>query len=434
MTSEAREEIRKHLSQIAASRTQEFIPGKTTINYAGATYDSNEMIAFVDSFLDGWFGIGRSADCFEQELAKAITAKTAVLTNSGSSANLLAVAALCSPHYHNRLKQGDELITTAMAFPTTVNPAILYGLTPVFVDAMPGTYNPNIEDIKSAITPRTKAIMLAHTLGNPNEMDKLMKLADDNNLVVIEDCCDALGSTYDGKHTGSFGVMSTYSFYVAHHITMGEGGAVACNSRILDGIIRSLREWGRSCVCKWDEESPNGHCGKRFAHKVDGVTYDHRYTYSHIGYNLKPLEFQAAFGVKQLERLPFITRRRKENFTAFNNGLKQYADVFILPKTLPKSDPSWFGYPLTVKDDAPFTRGEIMQHLAEKLIQTRVLFAGNITRHKPYKDINRRIIGDLEGADHIMRGSFFLGCYPGITTDMITYILKTITEFMEEKT
>lgn len=409
---------------------EKFFPGKTRINYAGRVYDEKEMISLVDSALDFWLTAGRYAKQFEEELTKFLGIKYCLLTNSGSSANLLAISALTSPKLgERRLKSGDEVITTACGFPTTVNPIIQNSLIPVFIDVDLGTYNIQVDNIAEAITEKTKAVFIPHTLGNPAELDTIMEIVKKYDLFFIEDNCDSLGSKYKDRYTGTFGHISTCSFYPAHHITMGEGGAVLTNEPLLKKIIASFRDWGRDC---WCEPGHDNTCGKRFGWQLGSLPYgyDHKYIYSHIGYNLKVTDMQAAIGVEQLKKLQGFIEKRKENFRMLCEGLKKYEKWFILPKATEDSEPSWFGFPLLVREDAPFTRAEIVNHLEENKIATRMLFAGNITRHPSFKNVNYRIYGDLTNTDRIMNDTFWIGVYPGLTHEMLDYILTVFDEFI----
>ncbi len=408
-----------------------FIPGETYIQYAGRVYDEKEMISLVDSALDFWLTAGRFAKQFEEEFTKFLGVKHCILTNSGSSANLLAISALTSPKLgERRLKSGDEVITTACAFPTTVNPVIQNNLIPVFIDVDVGTYNIQADKIEEAVSDKTKAIFLAHTLGNPFDLDKIQKICEKYNLWLIEDSCDALGSKYDEKYTGTFGHIATFSFYPAHHITMGEGGALVTNDSELKRLIKSFRDWGRDC---WCEPGCDNTCGKRFGLQLGSLPfgYDHKYIYSHIGYNLKITDMQAAVGVEQLKKLPSFTEARKKNFKLLYEGLKKYEKYFILPEAESKADPSWFGFLLTVRKDAGFTRDDIIKYLENNKIATRMLFAGNITRHPSFENTEYRIYGDLKNTDIIMNNTFWIGVYPGFTKKIINYILEIVDEFFE---
>lgn len=408
-----------------------FIPGQTPVHYAGRHYDQKEMQAAVEASLDFWLTEGRFASRFESDLAKRVGTRHAILVNSGSSANLLALTALTSNLLHNRrLKAGDEVITVAAGFPTTVNPIIQNGLVPVFVDVNIPTYNISIQDIEKALTPKTRVIFLAHTLGNPFEIDQIMTLARDHNIFVIEDNCDALGSTYKGQFTGSFGHLSTCSFYPAHHITLGEGGAVLTSDDTLARIVRSLKDWGRDCYCG---PGQNNRCSKRFSghHGELPEGYDHKYVYSHIGYNLKATEFQAAIGVEQLKKLDSFCEARRKNFQCWLGGFKKYEDFFILPDVTQNSDPAWFAFPLTIRHEAArFTRNDLTAYLNDHLVETRNLFGGNLLRQPAYRNITCRQVGELTNTDRIMNHTFFLGTYPGLDTEQIDYTLDIIHQFL----
>jgi len=414
-------------------KVKPFIPGETYIPYAGRVYDEKEMISLVDSALDFWLTAGRFTKQFEEEFAKFLGVKYCILTNSGSSANLLAISALTSPELgERRLKPGDEVITTACAFPTTVNPIIQNNLIPVFVDVDVGTYNIMVEKIEDALTKKTKAIFLTHTLGNPFNLDRILEICKKYNLWLIEDNCDTLGSKYNGQYTGTFGHVATFSFYPAHHVTMGEGGALVTNDSQLVKLIQSFRDWGRDC---WCESGCDNTCGKRFSWQLGSLPfgYDHKYIYSHIGYNLKVTDMQAAIGVEQLKKLPLFIKARKNNFKFLYEGLKKYEKYFILPRIEPKADPSLFGFPITVRKDARFTRNEIVKYLENNKIATRMLFAGNITRHPSFENVEYRIFGDLENTDFVMNNSFWIGVYPGYTEMIIKYILEKIFKFINKK-
>ncbi len=424
-----REKIRKLLVEYMRNKEQEkFVPEKHKVQYTGPTYDEKEVVAFVDSFLDGWFGVGKKSYEFENRLRDYIRAGSGILTNSGSSANLLAVSALKSKQFPSPLKDGDEVITTATSFPTTVNPIIQNNLKLVFTDVELGTYNANIDMIKEAISQKTRAIFITHTLGNPYEMDALMDLVHDKKLILIEDNCDALGAEYNGKKCGSFGLMSTYSFYVAHHITMGEGGAVLVRDKELDPLIRSLRDWGRACTCRKCKviEDPNFQCKLRYQMEK----YDGRYLYVNMGYNLKPLEFQAAFGLEQFKKLPKFLEAREKNFKELYNEFKKYEDIFILPESLPKAKPAWFSFPITIRKEANFEREKLIKFLEKKNIESRFLFAGNILNHPAYKNISHRKIGNLKNSDYVMYNSLFLGVYPGLNKEKMKHIKESMNEFI----
>lgn len=410
--------------------SEKFIPGETRINYAGRIYDEKEMISLVDASLDFWLTTGRYARQFEEELARFIGMKYCLLTNSGSSANLLAISALTSPKLgERRLKAGDEVITTACGFPTTLNPIIQNNLIPVFIDIELGTYNIQADMIEEAITDKTKAIFVPHTLGNPVQIDKILKLAKEYSLWFVEDNCDALGSKYKGRYTGSFGHISTCSFYPAHHITMGEGGAVLTDDLDLKNIIASYRDWGRDC---WCEPGCDDTCRKRFIWKLGYLPagYDHKYIYSHIGYNLKVTDMQAAVGVEQLKKLPGFIERRKENFRLLYEGLVEYENYFMLPKAIPNSDPSWFGFPILVRENMQFKRDEIVGYLEDGKIATRMLFGGNLLKQPAYEGAKCRIVSSLERTDVVMNSLFWIGVYPGLKPVMIDYIIQKFSNFL----
>lgn len=428
-----RQEILEKVEELYLLRKKKesFIAGKSKINYAGRVFDEKEMIAVVDSALDFWLTLGEKGKEFCSEFSKYLKINHCLVTNSGSSANLLAVTSLCSPILKNNIKKGDEIITTAMTFPTTLNPIIQNGLIPVFVDIEKDTYNIDASKIEEAISVKTKAIMFAHTLGNPADMDRIMEIARKYNLYVIEDSCDALDSTYDGKLCGSFGDFATYSFYAAHHMTMGEGGAVCTNSKELYKLALSIRDWGRACYCETGELKRNGACGNRFEFKFEGLPdgYDHKYIYNNIGYNLKPLDIQCAMGIEQIKKLPRFTEQRKINFKILYNCFKKYEDKFILPRSLDKADPSWFAIPITVRENAGFSKKEFVTYLESKGIETRMLFAGNILKQPGYKNIEYRVIGKLGHTDGVLERSFFLGVYPGLTNEKLDYITNAIDRF-----
>lgn len=409
-----------------------FTPGETKIHFAGRVYDARELVSMVDAVLDFWLTLGRFADEFVTRLAEFLGVEHALLVNSGSSANLVAIETLLSREMNGRrLRPGDEVIVPAVSFPTTIAPLVRGGLVPAFVDCDLGTYNPNLDAVEVAVTDRTRAVVFAHTLANPVNMTRLMDIARRHDLFVVEDICDALGSRWDGQLVGTFGHLATLSFYPAHHITLGEGGAVVTNSARLARIARSIRDWGRACWCTAQDTGPNGACGHRFDYKVPGVpgTYDHKYLYSNIGYNLKPTDIQAALGVAQLEKLPDFIAARKCNFQRLYDGLKPYEEHLILPAWDPRADVSWFAFPMTVRDEAPFRRRELLQWLEAARIETRLLFAGNITRQPAYRDITYRTVGELTNADLVMRGAFFVGVYPGLDEPRLDYMLQTFSAF-----
>lgn len=411
---------------------EKYIPGKSMINYAGRVYDEKELINLIDSSLDFWLTAGRFASEFEEAMAEFLGIKYCLLTNSGSSANLLAFSALASPLLKKRkLHPGDEVITTACGFPTTINPIIQNNLIPVFVDIRLGTYNIDADKIERAVTKKTKAIFIAHALGNPADLEKILKVVRKYNLWFCEDNCDSLGAKYKGRYTGTFGHLSTLSFYPAHHITMGEGGAVLTNDTVLKRIVVSLRDWGRDCWCQPGKDNT---CGRRFSRKLGKLPYgyDHKYVYSHIGYNLKITDMQAAVGIEQLKKLPAFIRKRKENFRMLYDGLKQYEDWIILPKWQKEVEPSWFCFPITIKDRRRFNRKDLVFFLEQAKIQTRLIFAGNILKHPAFQNIRCRIVGGLENSDTVMNNSFFVGVYPGLGKREIDYILRTFDTFFKK--
>jgi CDP-6-deoxy-D-xylo-4-hexulose-3-dehydrase len=436
MTDATRTKIHELIREFQAIKNKErqFIPGVTKIQYSGPSFDDKELVALTDAILDGWFGVGKRANLFEEQFSKLIGQDFGILTNSGSSANLLAISALKSRQCEKRLVGGDEVIVPATAFPTTVNPIIQNNLRPVFVDVEVGKYNIDVDQLEKSISPKTRAIFLIHNLGNPCQMKRIMEIADKHNLLVIEDNCDALGAKYDDKYTGSFGIMSTCSFYVAHHITMGEGGIVLADNEKLATILRSLRDWGRSCTCPVCVvvRDPNAQCSKRFKRQLKFLPngYDGRYLYEEIGYNLKPLEFQAAMGLVQLEKLSGFIAKRNANFAKLYEFFKKYEDFFILPIWEAEAQPSWFAFPLTLQERAPFNRQDIIKWYEKCNIETRLLFAGNLILHPAYESIPMRVVGDLKNANKIMNDSFFLGVYPGIDEEKMKFILEKTEEFL----
>ncbi|MDD5691146.1 MAG: lipopolysaccharide biosynthesis protein RfbH [Candidatus Omnitrophica bacterium] len=416
-----------------ANNDTEFIPGKSPINYAGRVYDENELVNLVDSSLDFWLTSGRYAERFEKKLAEFLGLKFCLLVNSGSSANLLALSALASSLLKTRrLKPGDEVITTACGFPTTLNPILQNNLVPVFLDVELGNYNIQAQNLEKAVSKKTKAIFIAHSLGNPVDVGLVLKIAKKHNLWLIEDNCDALGSKYKGSYTGTFGDISTCSFYPPHHITTGEGGAVLTNDLLLKRIIMSLRDWGRDC---WCEPGHDNTCKKRFSQKFGALPYgyDHKYVYSHIGYNLKVTDMQAAIGCAQLEKLPAFIEARKKNFRFLYKVFEKYGNYFILPQIEKYSDPSWFGFPLLVKTTAPFKRAAIVAYLEANKIATRMLFGGNLLKQPAYKNIKHRTEGKLKNTDLVMNNLFWIGVYPGLTKPMLSYIEKTVANFFKDK-
>ena len=412
---------------------QEFVPGESRVKYAGRVFDERDMNMMIASVLDFWLTAGPYAEQFELELGKFLGVNEIVPVNSGSSANLVAVTALCSrKRGKQRLLPGDEVIVPATSFPTTVAPLVQNRLVPVFVDCELGDYNLDVNQVQSAISSRTRAIMFAHTLGNPADMDTIMPIVREHNLTLIEDVCDALGSTYDGRILGTFGDVATLSFYPAHHITLGEGGAVFTRSHSLARIARSVRDWGRDCWCGYDNPT-DGKCGLRFEREVPGMSgyYDHRYYFTEIGYNLKLTDPQAALGLAQLEKLPDFIDARKRNFRRLYAGLEQWQDYLTLPEWHEKSDPSWFAFPITVRRDAPFGRKEIIRYLEDMNIETRMLFAGNVLRQPGFSEIDCRVIGELPVSDYVMQSTFFVGVYPGLGDKQIDYMLETFSSFMQ---
>lgn len=407
-----------------------FVPGETAVPVSGKVFDGTEMVNLVDSSLEFWLTTGRYADQFEQELARYVGVRHASLCNSGSSANLLALSALTSPSLGDRqLQPGDEVITVAAGFPTTVNPIIQNQLTPVFLDIDLRTHNIAVEQLEAAISPRTKAIMVAHTLGNPFDLDTAVAIANQHNLWLIEDNCDALGSKYNGRYTGTFGHLSTISFYPAHHITMGEGGVVLTNKPRLKKLVESFRDWGRDCWCPPGKDNT---CGQRFEWQLGDLPYgyDHKYIYSHVGYNLKMTDMQAAVGLAQLKKLDGFITARKHNWQQLHDGLKPFEEFLLLPEPTPNSDPSWFGFLLTVRPDAPFSRNELIGWLEERKIATRLLFGGNLIRQPAYQNVPHRVVGDLANTDIVMNQTFWIGVFPGLTPAMIAYVIETFREFL----
>ena len=410
-----------------------FLGGISQLPVSGKVFDADELTNLVDSSLDFWLTTGRYAHEFEEEFAKVMGVKHAMLCNSGSSANLLAVSALKSDRLGKRaLVDGDEVITLAAGFPTTVNPIIQNRLIPVFIDCELGTYDATAEQMQAALSPKTRAIVMAHTLGNPFNLDAVMQIAKENKLFVSEDSCDAVGATYDGKPVGSFGDLSTASFYPAHHVTMGEGGCVQAKTASMRKIVESLRDWGRDCWCPTGEDNT---CGRRFDWELGGLPYgyDHKYTYSHIGYNLKLTDMQAAVGVAQLKKLPGFIAARRKNFNRLYEGLKKYEEFFILPQSTPKSEPSWFGFLLTIRPGSPFGRYDLVQHIESHRIGTRQLFGGNLLQQPAYLNIPHRVVGDLTNSDIITTNTFWLGVFPGLTDEMIDYMIAVVSEFVENK-
>lgn len=429
-----RQQILQDVAQYhaAVSAPAGFVPGETPVPVAGRVMDAEDMQSLVEAGLDLWLTTGRFAEEFERQLAAFFGLKHALLVNSGSSANLLAVACLTSPSLGDRaLRPGDEVITVAAGFPTTVNPIVQNGLVPVFVDVSIPTYNVDVAQLDAALSPRTKAVILAHTLGNPFEAQVVKEFCDGHGLWLVEDCCDALGSTCGGQLAGTFGDLATTSFYPAHHITMGEGGAVVTRSGRLRRLVESFRDWGRDC---WCDPGKDNTCGKRFGWQLGELPrgYDHKYTYSHIGYNLKATDMQAAVGVSQLKKLPRFIEARRHNFAYLRRQLRDLSDMFVLPEATRGSDPSWFGFPLAVRPEAPFTRGQLIEHLNTRRIGTRLLFGGNLTRQPAYRGVAHRVVGSLANSDFVMDHVFWLGVYPGLTEPMLAYVVESIRELVAD--
>lgn len=422
-------ELVKEYSEISHPK-RNFEEDKSNVPVAGKVYDFNDLQMLVSSSLDFWLTSGRFNDEFEKQLSKFLGVNFAITTNSGSSANLLALASLTSHMHGDRaLNPGDEVITAAAGFPTTVNPIIQYGLTPVFVDVEIPTYSVSPKSIEDAITDKTKAIMIAHTLGNPFDAKTITKIAKENNLWLIEDCCDALGSTINQKLVGTFGDIGTLSFYPAHHITMGEGGAVFTNNPTLKRIVESFRDWGRDCFCPTGK---NNTCGKRFCWQLGELPfgYDHKFTYSHVGYNLKISDMQAAVGLSQLQKLTSFIETRKKNFTWLHKRLQTVKEFFILPEATQNSEPSWFGFPLTIRENVRFHKNELTQFLSENGVDTRPIFAGNMTKQPYFQNLKYRKNEELKNTDIVMNNSFWIGVYPGLDEKMLEYVVKTIEKFV----
>lgn len=423
-------ELRAQIAELVAEYhgsafpVREFVAGETVIPVSGKVFDETELQHLVDASLDFWLTTGRFGRDFERKLARAFGVRHAMFVNSGSSANLLALTALTSPMLDDdRLVRGDEVITVAAGFPTTVNPIIQNGLVPVLVDVTIPTYDIDVSQLEAALSSRTRAIMLAHTLGNPFDLASVTAFAKKHDLWLVEDCCDAFGATYGGQHVGTFGDVATVSFYPAHHITTGEGGAVLTQKPLMKRIVESFRDWGRDC---WCEPGKDNTCGKRFEWELGDLPcgYDHKYIYSHIGYNLKATDMQAAVGVAQLEKLAVFVATRRRNFEILREGLRDLEEFFVLPEATPNSEPSWFGFPLAVRPGAAFTREQVVRHLEDSKIGTRLLFAGNILRQPAYTDVPSRVIGDLPNSEFVMNNVFWVGVYPALDASRLTYMLE----------
>ncbi len=408
---------------------RKFIPGETPVPVSGRVFDADDVRTLVDSSLDFWLTTGRFADEFEKQFARYFDVRGASLLNSGSSANLVALSCLTSPRLDDgALQPGDEVITVAAGFPTTVNPIIQNRLVPVFIDAELPTFQVKASDLEAALSPRTRAVMIAHTLGNPFDLDLVTSFCKRNNLWLVEDCCDALGAEFAGRKVGTFGDLATFSFYPAHHITMGEGGCVITNTPLLTTLAESFRDWGRDC---WCDPGKDNTCGKRFDWQLGALPhgYDHKYIYSHVGYNLKATDMQAAVGVAQLRKLSGFISTRRRNFDYLMERLKPLEDALILPEATPNSNPSWFGMPLAVRP-GKLTRHALVQYLDGRKIATRQIFAGNLVRQPAYQNVEHRVVGDLAGSDFIMDHAFWIGVYPGLTLEMLDYVAESITAFV----
>ncbi len=433
LLSDMRKDILDRVQEFAKESLKsqgKFTPGETPVPVSGKVLDPEDFASLVDASLDGWLTAGRFTAAFQRSLAKYVGTRSAVFVNSGSSANLLALSALTSPKLHKRaLKPGDEVLTVAMGFPTTVNPILQNGLKPVVVDVELGTYDANSDMLREAVGPKTRAIMMAHTLGNPFDLETVQDLCKEHNLWLIEDSCDALGSTYGGQRTGSFGDTATVSFYPAHHITTGEGGVVFVKSPLVRRQVESFRDWGRDCYC---DTGCDNTCKKRFEWQLGDLPkgYDHKYIYQHIGYNLKATDMQAALGLSQLNKIDNFVEARRKNFDHLFSRLESVQGL-ILPRATPNSEPSWFGFPITLEPDSGVDREELLRFLDSRLIGTRLMFAGNILKQPAYRNVEFRVVGDLTNTDIVMRRSFWVGVYPGLTIPMLDYIADSIIEFVQ---
>ncbi len=406
---------------------REFVPGESTVPVAGRVFDEEEVVSLVDASLDMWLTTGRFAQQFERRFAREVFGRRhAILVNSGSSANLVACSTLTSPKLGaRRIQEGDEVITVATGFPTTVNPIIQNRAVPVFLDVDVPTYNIDVTHLEDALSDRTRAVMIAHTLGNPFDLDTVAAFCAEHDLFLVEDCCDAVGSTYRGQHVGTFGDLATVSFYPAHHITMGEGGAVVTHQGKLKLLAESFRDWGRDCWCEPGKENT---CGKRFDQQFGELPhgYDHKYVYSHVGYNLKLTDMQAAVGLPQLDKLEGFVAARRANFASLRDGLRDLEEHLVLPEATPHSDPSWFGLPLAVRPESPLDRNDVVRTLNDRGIHTRLLFGGNLLRQPAYRDVPHRVVGELRGADFVMDYVFWIGVYPGIGQPQVDYVLDVL--------
>lgn len=438
--SAAADKLRKQILDLVSEyyaaqwATQPFVPGETLIPVSGRVFDAPDVAALVDSALDFWLTTGRFAEQFEREFARYFGLRHALLVNSGSSANLVALSCLTSPKLgERRLRPGDEVITVAAGFPTTVNPILQNGLVPVFVDVLVPTYDVDPAQLEAARSDRTRAVILAHTLGNPFDLDAVTAFCKKYDLWLIEDCCDALGTTYRGKLAGTFGDLATVSFYPAHHITMGEGGCVLTHQPKLKMLAESFRDWGRDCWCAPGRDNT---CNKRFGWKLGELPqgYDHKYIYSHIGYNLKLTDMQAAVGLSQFGKLESFIAARKQNFKRLSEGLEDLVEFLVLPKATPGSDPSWFGFPLAVREGAPFSRHDLVTRLKDRKIDTRQLFGGNLARQPAYKDAPHRSVGFLSNSDFVMERVFWIGVYPGLSEAMLDYVVEVFHALTKELT
>ena len=437
--SNRQEILRSQISELVAEYHAEafapgdFVPGESPVPVAGRVFDESELQHLVNSSLDFWLTTGRFAEQFEKEFAKYFGVRKAILVNSGSSANLVALSALTSPRLGaRRLKPGDEVITVAAGFPTTVNPTVQNRLIPVFVDVDIPSYNIDPALLEAALSDKTRAVMIAHTLGNPFDLEAVSKFCKEHNLWLVEDCCDAVGASFNGKKVGTWGDIATVSFYPAHHLTMGEGGAVLVTRPLLKVLAESFRDWGRDCYC---DPGKDNTCGQRFDWQIGDLPagYDHKYIYSHIGYNLKLTDMQAAIGVAQLKKLPQFIEARLRNHATLHSGLASLSDYLILPEPTRGANPSWFGFAITIRENAPFKRQELLRFLESRKIGTRLLFGGNLTRQPAYKDVEYRVSGSLTRTDTIMNSTFWIGVYPGLSEPMLEYVIRTMTEFCLSK-